>query len=129
MAEQRGLQLGCSPVSFWGEAQQTVAQQLRLQPLASPSTTTPSSSSSSISAPSSSLSSAALPLPAASTIGTVRTVTADVLCGSWEPEAMRLNGWKRHRRFGIGSLRVRQNSIPPAFSAPVDPGGVPQPRA
>ena len=103
LAAQKGLHLGCSPISFWGEAQQTVAHQL----LAS--------------APSASPTVLSQPPVSTSTIGTVRTVTANVLCGSWEPEGMRLGGWKEHRRFGIGSLRdvaVYPFSLMTAFFGP-----------
>lgn len=113
LAAQKGLHLGCSPISFWGEAQQTVAHQLMASASAAPAAPA--------SAPWASPTVLSQPPVSTSTIGTVRTVTADVLCGSWEPQGMRLGGWKEHRRFGIGSLRdvaVYPFSLMTAFFGP-----------
>jgi predicted dehydrogenase len=85
LAADKGLELGCSPVSFWGAAQQCVARQLAAAP------------------PGGSGAVAGFDR-GLGFLGAVRTVTADVLCGSWQPTADRLGGWRCHRRFGVGSL-------------------------
>lgn len=92
LASECGLELGCSPVSFWGAAQQTVARQLmrgagaRCNDAATAEEADHARSDS-------------------GALGTVRMCTASVLCGSWMPAADRIGGWLQHRRFRVGSLR------------------------